>query len=190
MKKQRLTTLGFQFKEGIVILSSFLSAGYSVENAFAMSTKEVELLYGEQGYLSKEFSYICHQVKNNRSIEMVLNDFAERSGLDDVKNFVQVFSVAKRSGGELVPILKHTIDIIHDKGQIQEEIVTLTASKRLEQRIMNLLPLLIVCYIELTSPGFFQILYTTGLGKVVMTICLLVYILSYLVSAKILEIEI
>lgn len=190
LKKQRLLTLGSQFKEGIVILSSFLSAGYSVENAFLMSSGEIELLYGEDGYLSREFVYICQQVKNNRSIEVVLQDFADRSGLDDVRNFVQVFSVAKRSGGELVPIMKHTVEIIHDKGRIQEEIATLTASKRLEQKVMNLLPLLIVCYIELTSKGFFDVLYTTGIGRAVMTVCLLVYLLSYLFSGKILEIDV
>lgn len=37
---------------------------------------------------------------------------------------------------------------------MQEEIRLMTAQKQFEQKIMNLLPLLIVLYIDLTSPGF------------------------------------
>lgn len=190
LKQLRLQMLNSQFKEGIVILSSYLSAGYSVENAFQMSVRELESMYGSQGLLAREFTYICLQIRNNRNVEQVLMEFALRCDLDDVKNFAQVFSVAKRSGGELVPILRHTVDIIHDKGQIQEEILTMTSAKRLEQKIMNLLPFLIVFYIELTSPGFFDLMYTTALGRIVMTVCLAVYAVAYAASEKILNIDI
>ena len=44
LKKERIRQLTLQFKEGILVLSSFLSAGYSLENSFFMSVKELEVL--------------------------------------------------------------------------------------------------------------------------------------------------
>ena len=75
------------------------------------------MLYGEDGLITREFSYMIAQLKTNRTVEEVLNDFAERSGLEDVKNFSEVFSVAKRSGGDLSGIMRHTAEVIRDKMQ-------------------------------------------------------------------------
>ena len=80
--------------------------------------------------------------------------------------------------------------MIGDKVQVKEEILTLTASKRFEQNIMNLIPLIIVLYIDRTSPGFFTLMYTTIIGRIVMTGCLLFYLIALKLSWKILNIEV
>ncbi|WP_143322193.1 type II secretion system F family protein [Clostridium sp. HBUAS56010] len=189
-KEKRLQQLNVEFKEGILLLSSFLSAGYSVENAFISTVKELVLLYGEKGLVTGEFRHIENQIKVNRSVEQALLEFADRSGLDDVKNFAEVFAAAKRSGGELVSIISHTANVIRDKVSVRQEILTMTASKQFEQKIMNLIPFFIVIYIDLTSPGFFTIMYTTGIGRILMTVCMLIYIISFFFAHKIMEIEI
>jgi len=189
-KEKRLQQLNLEFKEGILLLASFLSAGYSVENAFSASVKELVLLYGEEGIVSKEFTHIESQIRMNRSVEQALSEFAGRSGLDDVKNFAEVFAAAKRSGGELVPIISHTADVIRDKVQVRQEILTMIASKQFEQRIMSMIPFFIVLYIDMTSPGFFNIMYSTGIGRILMTLCLVIYITAIAIARLIMKIEV
>jgi len=126
----------------------------------------------------------------NRSVEQALSEFAGRSGLDDVKNFAEVFAAAKRSGGELVPIISHTADVIRDKVQVRQEILTMTASKQFEQRIMSMIPFFIVLYIDMTSPGFFNIMYSTGIGRILMTLCLVIYITAIAIARLIMKIEV
>lgn len=190
LKEGRLQQLNLEFKEGILLLASFLSAGYSVENAFSASVKELVLLFGEEGMVSREFKHIESQIRMNRSVELALSDFAGRSGLDDVKNFAEVFAAAKRSGGELVLIISHTADVIRDKVQVRQEILTMTASKQFEQKIMSMIPFFIVLYIDLTSPGFFNIMYSTGIGRILMTLCMIIYIAALGISKWIMRIEI
>ncbi|WP_331666654.1 type II secretion system F family protein [Lacrimispora sp.] len=190
LKEGRLQQLNLEFKEGILLLASFLSAGYSVENAFSASVKELGLLFGEEGMVSREFKHIESQIRMNRPVELALSDFAGRSGLDDVKNFAEVFAAAKRSGGELVLIISHTADVIRDKVQVRQEILTMTASKQFEQKIMSMIPFFIVLYIDLTSPGFFNIMYSTGIGRILMTLCMIIYIAALGISRWIMRIEI
>ena len=190
LKEKRLQQLNVEFKEGISLLSSFLSAGYSVENAFSSSVRELMLLFGEDGLITIEFKHIENQIKINRSVEQALMEFASRSGLDDVKNFAEVFVAAKRSGGELVSIISHTANIIRDKVSVRQEILTMSASKQFEQKVMNMIPFFIVIYIDLTSPGFFQVMYTTAIGRIVMTVCMVLYVLAFFISRKIMSIEI
>jgi len=66
----------------------------------------------------------------------------------------------------------------------------MNAAKRYEQRVMNLVPFLIILYMNFSSPEFFQTLYTTLLGRITMTLCLLVYAFSLWLSGRIMSIEV
>ncbi len=44
LREERLFRLNQQFKEGILILAANLSAGYSLENALAISGQELDML--------------------------------------------------------------------------------------------------------------------------------------------------
>ena len=190
LKQRRMEKLRGEFKDAILAVASGLNAGYSVENAFAVSLKEMEEIHGSDSMIAKEIRLILRKVRMNLTFEDALGDFAARSGLDDVENFADVFLAARKSGGELMRIITRTAEIIGEKIRIQEEILTATASKRMEQRIMSGIPVLIVIYIELTSPGFFGILYTTLIGRMLMTVCLAVYLASCWLADYFLEIEV
>ncbi len=189
-RKKRQQQLASQFKEGMAVLASALSAGYSVENALVVSEQELVLLYGQDGLVTREFSGMVQQLRMNRTVEQLLMDLAERSGLEDIRNFSEVFSVAKRSGGDTAGIMRHTADIIRDKIQVKEEIATLTASKLFELRIMIMIPIFILFYVDGSSPGFFSQMYGTGFGRMLMSVCLVVYLAAYGMAQKILAIEV
>jgi len=66
----------------------------------------------------------------------------------------------------------------------------MTASKQIEQKIMSMIPFFIVLYIDLTSPGFFNIMYSTGIGRILMTLCMIIYIVALVTAKLIMRIEI
>lgn len=190
LQKARAFALSMEFKETVDLLGSFLFAGYSVENAFAATEKEIEKLYGRQAMMARELSEWVQGLRLNKPVEGLLLSFAERSRLPDVRNFAEVFSIAKRSGGDLRAITERTAEVIREKAAVAEEIQNMTASRRYEQRIMSLLPIGVICYVNLTSPDLLRVMYTTAAGRVVMSICLSLFVLSALLARKILEIEV
>ena len=48
LRKKRLDRLRMQFRDGILVMTSLLSAGYSPENAVEKIIMELELLWGEE----------------------------------------------------------------------------------------------------------------------------------------------
>lgn len=179
-----------QLKEGLMLLASSLSAGFSMENALSAGVEELTTLFGADGLIVREFSFMAQQIGTNRPVEQLLEDFAERSGLEDARNFAEVFVVARRSSGDVGTIMRHTAEVIRDKMQVRQEIETMTASRRLEQRIMNGIPFFLIFYVEGTSPGFFDPMYGTGLGRMLMSGCLVVYVAAWILAGKILDIEV
>lgn len=188
-QKQRQNRLALEFQESALLLAASLSAGYSIENAFSVSIRELELLYGTEGLMLMEMRRMEAQIRNNISAEQVLMEFGQRSNVEDIKNFAQVFAAARRSGGQLAEILRNTAQVLREKARMHEEIQTMTASRQLEQRIMNLLPFFLIWYMELTSPGFLDLMYETILGRMVMSVCLLIYLTAFLAAERILDIS-
>ena len=64
------------------------------------------------------------------------------------------------------------------------------AAKKLEFKIMCAIPFAMICYLKLSFPSFMQVLYGNVLGVVIMTICLLVYVIAFEMGKKIVEIEV
>ena len=189
-KEKQRQQLELQFKEAIQAMAGSLSAGYSAENAVRVSCRELEQLYGPHSMIVREFRYMTEQMNMNRSVEQAIQEFANRSGLEEAGRFAQIFGIAKRSGGRLAPVICHTVAVMEDRSQVREEIRTMTSSVQFEQKIMNLIPFFMILYIDLTSPGFFRVMYETVLGRLVMSACLAVYLLSLFLAARILNIRI
>ena len=189
-REKRLLCLEQQFKEAIGILAGLLHAGYSAENAIIAGCGELEQLYGPEEMIVREFVYMREQMNLNRSVEQVIQDFARRSGLEEAERFSQIIQIAKCSGGQLTPVICHTVSIMEDKSQVKEEIRTMSASVQFEQKVMMVIPFLMILYIDATSPGFFAVMYETVFGRLVMSGCLAMYLLSCYLSRKILDIPI
>lgn len=189
-RKKRQEVLRLQFREGLIALSSALRAGYSVENAFAACLPDLREMYGPDGMITVEYARIVEQMRMNRTVESLVTDFAARSGVDEIVNFAEIFAVAKRSRGGVVSVITNVTHVISGRIQVREEILNMTAEKQFEQRIMDLIPFAMVLYIDLTSPGFFSLMYTTIPGRLVMTVCLMVYTAAILLARRILDIEI
>lgn len=188
--QRRKKELGLQFKDCIQSVSANLRAGYSIENAFRESYSEISLLYGKDSYMAAELARLTQGLANNISLERLLLSLGERSGVTDIREFGEIFSIAKRNGGNMMDILMRTSQVIGKKMETDKEIQVLVSAKQMEQRIMNLVPFAIILYISFTSPGFFDVLYHNPMGVTVMTVCLSVYYAAYKLSAKIVDIRV
>lgn len=190
LAKKRKQELSMQFKDAVLAVSANQKAGYSVENAFREAYKDMAMLYGKESHICRELSYIAKGLDNNIVLEKLLYDFAIRSHIQDIMQFADVFMIAKRSGGNMTEILSETADTIEQKISVDKEIQVLISSKKMEQKIMNVIPFIIIFYIDLTSRGFFDSLYHNLVGVAVMTICLAIYLAALMISGKLVEIEV
>ncbi|SET28790.1 tight adherence protein B [[Clostridium] polysaccharolyticum] len=188
--KKKKWQLTLQFKDGVVSLSNALAAGYSIENAFHEAVIDLRLLYDENSGIIKEFQKIEQQIRLNRNVEELLMKFGMQAGIEDIKDFAEIVMTAKRTGGDLIKIMKTTSNSIGEKIEVQREIQTLIAAKRFEGNIMTVIPLGIILYLKLCMPGFLRPLYEGVAGRGIMSIALTGYVLSLLLLRKIIDIKV
>ena len=188
--KQRQQILCREFKDAIQCVAAALAAGYSIENAFHEAYVEMKLQYGAEGLMTEELKYMNRSISLNVPLEELLQEFASRSGLEDVQSFCEVFIFAKRSGGDFIGIIHMTSNRIAEKNELMDEIQTEIAGKRMEQKIMNMMPLFILAYVDLSFGDYLDLMYHSLIGRVVMTVCMLVYLAAYFLSEKIMDIQV
>ncbi len=188
--EERKWLLNLQFKDGLSSVSAALNAGYSVENAFHQAVMDLKLMYPEDAYIVQEFEGMVRQLKMNMTVEDVLMDFSNRSHIEDISNFAEVFVTAKRTGGDIVKIIRRTCKTIGDKVEVKREILTMITGKKYETSIMCLIPFCIILYLKIFSPGFLEAIYGNIFGVVFMTIVLILYFIVYKLAHRIMNIEI
>ena len=186
-ERRKLVT---QFKDGMVAVSFSLNAGYSIENSFRESVKELIALYGEDSAIVHCFKEIVRRIGNNENIELALNEFAGRTQIEDIMYFSDVFSYAKRSGGDLISIIKSTAATIRDKIEVDSQIQTALSGKKMEASVMSVMPFGIVAYLRVSSPEFMEPLYHNAVGIVFMSVCLVVVLMMNIVTKKIIDIKV
>ncbi|MBQ2184566.1 MAG: type II secretion system F family protein [Lachnospiraceae bacterium] len=187
--EQRKWKMTLEFKEMIRIIAVNLQAGSSAENAFRNAYREIKYMFGEKSFMTKECEFIVRGLENNLVLENLVASFGERSCIEEIKDFSEVFSIAKRSGGNLKEIISDTTDVIDTKIEMKREFRTLISSKRFEHRLMCVIPFVILGYIGVTSPGYFDMLYGNMRGVMIMTVCLFVYLGAFLWGEKIADIK-
>lgn len=187
--KMQQNVLIVQFKDMILSVSAAMLSGYAIENAWREAEKEICELYGESSYMAMELKNMNTAIRMNQPVEQLLYEFALRSRCEDIMNFSEVFRFAKRSGGNFGKILYGVAMRISEKQEIEQEIQTVIAGKRMEQTVMNVIPIGILGYLNVTSSEFMQPLYGNLFGVVVMTGAFLTYLGAVLLSRKMMEIK-
>lgn len=189
IQKQK-AVLNLQFKQALYVLSAALGAGRSVESAFQESLRDLVMIYPDaNAYIIREFKLIHRRIENGESIENALSDFSSRAGTEDIQSFVDVFILCKRSGGNLVEVMRNTANIISEKLQIQQEIAVMLSRKKLEGNILSAAPIIFVLVLRISSPDYMEPMYY-GVGVWIMLLALVLLVCCLLLSRWIMSIKV
>lgn len=187
---RRKTQLKLQFKEALFSLTSSLAAGRSIENAFRSSLEDLHMLYGDSSSdIIAEFTVICRRLDNGEPLEAALRHFAERAHSEEITQFADVIGACKRSGGDLVEVMRRTATVIGEKLTVESDIMVLIAQKRLESRIMMAVPFVFMGFLSFAAPDYMTPLYS-GIGYVLLTVSLGLLLCCYWAMGKLMSFEI
>lgn len=189
--RQRREMLNLQFKDALYFISVALSAGKSIETAMLDAHRSLKGIYADdQCDMVREMDLIHAKISMGTTVEQAFSDLAMRSGVEDIKSFADVFLLSKRSGANLVDVIRHTSATIREKIEVRQEIDTIIAGKKLEQRVLAVTPFVMVFIIKHTSDDFLTPLFTTLPGRVVMSIALGMIAAAWLIAQKIMNIQV
>ena len=186
--KKRQKNLTTQFRALLDALSTSIGAGKNMFDSFAGASDDLAVQFTEEADIVHEVKLIRIGLDHNIQMEDLLINFAERSGVDDVRDFANVFATCYKKGGNIKDVIKNTASIIGDKIEIQMELETMVAGQQSEQNIMLVMPVIFIVILKSMGGGLIDL--ESPIGILSVTVAIVIFVLAYFVSKKILDIKI
>ena len=159
-----------EFKDFLFMASTAIGAGRSMKDAIAESIPSLKNIYGKRSVLSGDLAIAYERMeKGGENDVSVLCDLSEASGLEDVHDFVTIYSICKKTGASLITALNKAASVIMEKMSIEREVEELVRRKESEGLVIFAMPAMIILFLNLTAPDYIAPLYETAAGRVIMT---------------------
>lgn len=187
-KEKRDKTLRVQFRDMLESLSSSFSSGSNVQKSFESAFEDLKMQYNDTDYIIIEMQEILNGVSQNIQVEVMIKDFGERSGNEDIVSFADVFEICFRKGGNMKIVIQRTQNIISGKMAVEDEIATKLTSNKMQHNMMSVMPIVIVALLKLTNEAF-SANFATPVGVLVNTIAIGIFLAAYKYGTKIVDIK-
>lgn len=189
--EKRKNQLLMEFRDFLYSLSSSFASGRHMQEAMEEGMESLHEIYSEKGILENEISQMLAKIRETGEADIDLwNDFAKRSHLEDIQDFTAVYGACRKTGGSLVLAVNKAAAVIGEKISIEREIKLMASQKKLEGRMITALPVIIVLFLQIMSPEYLEVMYTTFAGRILMTMALVLAMGAYVVIEKITRIEV
>ena len=187
-RKELLIT---QFRDFLYSLSASFAAGRHMRYGLMEAKENLGMMYGDNTPMIAEISDMLVKIDEFRTpMEDVLKDFADRSSAGDIENFVDTYLICRETGGDVNRIISKTADMLIDKIGIEKEIKTLTAQKRFEGKIISAMPVVVILFLNVVSPGYLEVLYSSFTGRLIMTAAIAGIAYAYHLTLKLTRVEV
>lgn len=191
LNQLRIMELEMEFKDMLYSLSSWLMAGRQIETALPEVLKDLSLQYvSENCYIICEIREIIRKNALNITVEDAFLDLAKRSGSQDILSFAKTLAAVRKRGGNVVEAMKSCSAVISDKIEIKHQIDTILSGKKLEIKIINAIPPLLILIISYSCPEYMNPVFETGIGKITTTISIMFLLAAWFISEKIADIKV
>ncbi len=180
-----------EFRDFLFMASTAIGAGRSMKDAIHESIPSLLNIHGKRSILAGDLAKAYERMETGGENDVsVLRDLADASGLEDVKDFVTVYSICKKTGASLITALGKAAGVIMEKMSIDREIEELVRRKESEGLVIFAMPALIILFLNITAPDYIAPLYETAAGRVIMTAVLASNIGIYAMIQRITNVEI
>lgn len=179
VKKRRQRKQEKQFARYLEELDSNLRLGYSLEKSTLEALKKQDF----------QAEWMGRELEMNVYVLEVFEHLAQKTGLESIRQFSAVLQAVAGSGGNFHEVMRHSIQQIQKKQNVEEKIQSLLTKAKYESRLLILFVPLLLLYMKTLSPNFRKVMYHSLSGKVVMMVSLVLYLFASYLCYAMTEVE-
>ena len=183
-RKKRLKRLISQLPDVFELLSQALRAGHSLASGMQLIAKELAEPAGT------EFGRVFHEQNLGLKVEDALRNLADRVELLDIRFFVTAVLIQRQVGGDLAEVLDKIGAVIRDRIKLYGTVQALTAEGRLSGYVLLALPVIVFVVMLQINRAYAYLLFTDPLGKIMLTMAIVMQLMGWAMIKKIVNIKV
>lgn len=181
---RRRAAFSEQLPDVFQLLAGSLQSGFSLPQALDAVVRE------NTQPAASEFSRALAETRLGGDVEDALERVAERMDSTDLRWAVMAVRIQRSVGGNLVEVLRNTVDMMRERASLRRQVRALSAEGRLSAYILIALPLLVGSWLFLSKGSYMRPLYTTPLGLVMLIVGSVLMVLGTVWMSKVIKVEV
>lgn len=182
-KNKRREQLESQLTEAISVMINALKAGHSFQSS--MNSIALEM----KGPVAEEFGRVFRETQHGMPLAESLERMVERTESEDLGVLTTAILIQREVGGNLAEVLENISGTIASRLSLKAEVKTRTASGRMSGYIIGALPILLLIAMNVLSPDYSSMLFTTQIGKIMLAAGAIMEVIGMIVIKKITDIK-
>ena len=181
--KKRRKSIEDDLLNAVIIMNNAFKSGMNIMQAVDIVKMELT------GPIQEEFKKISIDISYGLSLETVFDRFYKRVNIEDANYITSSISLINKTGGNIVRVFNAIEKNFYDKKKVKDEMSSLTSSSIFMFRLLVVMPILLVVVIFVLNPTYFNPLFVTHFGRIILFMILILYIIYIFVVKKVLKVE-
>lgn len=183
-RRQRSAEFEAGLPDVLLLMASTLRSGFSLEQAIITSAEQSD------GPVAAQLRRSVQELRLGLPLETALSRVAERMASNDFAWVVAALQIQRKSGGNLSELLSTAAGTVRERSEIRREVLALTAEGRMSSNVLISMPFGIFAYMLVVQPNYIAPLWTTGLGRMISFVGLVMLLIGWLLMKKIVKVEV
>ncbi len=181
--KQKRKQIEEDLLKAIIIMNNSFKSGRNIIQAVATVKNELD------GPIADEFKKIYLDITYGLSIDVIFNRFYERVKLEDAKYIASSLALLNKTGGNIVRVFSAIEKSFFNKKKLKQELNSLTAASVFVFRVLLFLPFVFAFIIFILNPTYFNPLFKSPFGIILLLIIAFLFILYIITIKKVLKVK-
>ena len=152
--KRRVKKFNVRFPDAIELMVRGLRSGLPISETLGVVAAEVH------GPISEEFSAVSDKMKIGRTMEVSLQETADRLGTPEFQFFVITLAIQRETGGNLAETLANLADVLRKRAQMKLKIKAMSSESKASAYIIGSLPFIVFGLVYSINPGYMGDFFT------------------------------
>ena len=164
---RRVKKFNSNFPDAIELMVRGLRSGLPITETLGIVAGEIP------GPVGVEFRMVADKMKIGRTMEVALQETADRLGTPEFQFFVITLAIQRETGGNLAETLSNLADVLRKRAQMRLKIRAMSSESKASAYIVGSLPFIVFTLVWMINPhymgGFFsdQRLMVAGVGGII-----------------------
>ena len=153
-----------QLVDALGICARALRAGLPLLGSFQLISEEIDKPVGDI------FFKICHEQLLGLDMKESIHKVARNVYNPEMKLFATAVSIQLQSGGNLADLMDSLASVIRARMRLNRRVRVLTSQTQLSKRILIAVPIILFLLLNMMSPDYMEVFYTTTSGKIMLAV--------------------
>ncbi|MBQ8681939.1 MAG: type II secretion system F family protein [Bacilli bacterium] len=183
-EKRRTKKIKNDMLRAVIIMNNAFKAGKSTLQAVHIASHDLPYP------IAQEFEKIYQDMSYGLSVDVAFQRFAKRVKLEEANYIASSLTILNKTGGNIVNVFSSIEKTLFDKKKLESDLKNSSAASNLVVKVLMVIPILFILVIYVMSPTYFEPLFASALGYMVIFIIIIMFIIYIYLLNKIMKVRV